>query len=143
MSLIFMELILSFNHAFTHLFTPSLCTDKILLVTSKRNTAEAVLSRRNKIHWLMYLEKSKSYCLSTLGAYIVSPSLRLPSPFLLISSYFFSSSTSHLPILQSGSLLVASKEPPAALNKHLSNLATRGREIAYHWQEPKKPWGEL
>lgn len=67
--------------------------------------------------------------------------LCLPSPFLLSSSYFFSSPTSHLPNLQSGSLLVASKEPPAALNKHLSNLATQGREIVYHWQEPKKPWG--
>lgn len=38
------------SHASTHSFTPSFCTDKIPLVTSKRNTTPAVLSeKRNSL----------------------------------------------------------------------------------------------
>ena len=43
-----MEFSQSFNQVFIHLFTSLLCTGKILLVTSKKNTTQAVLAREKE-----------------------------------------------------------------------------------------------
>lgn len=71
-------------------------------------------------------------------SHLLSPPLPpFPPPLSLI--FFFPSPTSHLPVLIQAFSLWQVKEPPVALNKSLSSLATQAREVVYCWHQPKSP----
>lgn len=142
-SLIFMGLIHSFNLAFPQLLTPTLCTDKILLITSKRNTTQAVLSQKKGIHYLMYLESlrvqlvSHTKGLNDVPKYLSSSSFpSFPSSFSLFLFSFSYFSSSHPSATLS---LWQVEEPLETLNKHPSSLNSQGKEVVQCWHQPKCP----
>lgn len=146
-----MELIHLCNHAFTHLSTPSLCTDKILLLTTKRNTTQAVWSQRKEIYWFMYLENPRVLLASHTGGLNHVPkclsSSSFPSSSFLLLLFLLFPFSRLLPLIfpsfsQAFSLWQV-KELPAALNKHPSSLATLGREVVYCWSQLKISPGGL